>query len=209
MGLCALVMKLGLEPSEERNIIKRHFDEYIRRGVDQAFTLGTVVSIRTKVHEDDSDATNCPRCWSQVELEPNDVQCPACHGSGWISTNSQTGYRLRIFSRAHIPEFSDERRREALGEQREINTSWWVNFTERELRDGDIIAKVEPDDIDHPKYIKNTLEYFEVIGAEQPALHPGYHPVSGHLIVAQQVNVMLLDYQRPERTLDMGGNLKI
>ncbi len=158
---------------------------WARRNVDEAFSYGEPVVIRTKVREQDADAIHCVRCWDSVRIDAGDPNCSACHGSGWIHSETLTGYRLRVFSRAHIRPLDDDFQTTELGLASSDKVQFWLNFTERELRNDDLIARVEPDDVVNPTFVNAVHDMFEVVAAVQPSLMPQYHPENNPYIMAQ------------------------
>ncbi len=189
-------------PSEIRRRALKDMD-FARKSVDEAFDHGVVVSIRTQARQDDLDSIVCLRCWDPVRNEAKDPTCPMCQGSGWIDPHSMTGYRMRTISRAHIPEIQEQYTQTSTGQDNQVNQTIWVNYTPRELRDGDLIALIEPDDIDEPTSVKVILRKYEVTNAQQPALNPGFHPEGGPMILAQQVGVNMIRPHQPEDRVDM------
>lgn len=200
--------------SQNRSIAQKDF-ERVRRNVDEAFEYGEPVSIRTKVREADEDSIFCPLCWDEVRLESSDPYCSACQGSGWVSHESYEGYRFRVISLAHIPPSPDQFDVEPGGESHDYDLEFWVNFTERELKDGDLIARVEWENLDKPEFGTiplneyGTQSIFKVTHAIQPALMPGYHIIDGNMIMAQQVRTRFVDDERPESRVDMLANLAL
>jgi hypothetical protein len=173
-----------------------------------AFMAGQWVAIRTQVRPDHPDAINCIRCWSPEREEATDPTCPVCQGSGWISQDTYTGYRLRIFAQAQIPETVDQYYPTRFGLTDKVETRFWVNFTERPLADGDLIAHVVVNDVDNPEYIVSEIRRFEVIESLNPQLHPGVNTqVHSDLIVAQDVRADQLNIDRPEMHIDMDENI--
>ncbi len=162
-----------LKPSEARNKSRKYLPN-IRQNVDYAFNFGTHITIRTLVRHDDNDAIKCTRCWDEVRMEAADPDCPLCQGSGYISEITLTGYRFRVFSMAHVSEIADEEHHTEQGIDEGFTNSFWVNFTERELKDGDLIAIVEPDDLDKPRYVNEVIQMFEVTSAQPYSLHPDF-----------------------------------
>ncbi len=207
MGLCKV--KLGAKPSEAHKTARKYFDKSVRRGINQAFVGGSWVSIRSQVRPDHEDAITCIRCWSDERAEPTDPRCPVCQGTGWISSETYTGYRLRVFAQAHIPETVDQYYPVKTGQTDKVETRIWVNFTERPLQDGDLIAHIEPDNLDEPKYIKRTIRRFEVIESVNAQLHPGINSLdNSNIILAQDARVDQQNIDRPETFVDMDENMK-
>ncbi len=181
---------------------------YLRSSIDEAFEYGEPVVIRTKVREQDSDGIRCPRCWDEVRHASNDPSCPACYGSGWVHNETFTGYRLRVFTRAHIRPLDDQLDQGPQGLSREDRVEFWINYTARELRDDDLIARIEPDDVMNPTFVREKLDLFEVVSALQPSLMPQYHPQNNPYILAQKVITQVVGKSRPEYMIDMNENLK-
>lgn len=170
--------------SESRRISKRHMKRF-RRNIDYAFTFGSVVAIRTKVRQGDPDGMLCPICWDPVRGGPSDPECPSCYGAGLVHGLTLTGYRYSVLSHAHISSVDDRFTITVRGQEYTVTNQFWVNYTEWALRDGDLIAQVEADNVDNPRFIEEIKQFYEVISARETGLHPGH---GEHLNLAQFVD---------------------
>ncbi len=188
--------------------------EKIQRNVEYAFEFGEPIVIRTLVREVDSDAIQCPRCWDNVRVQAGDTYCPACYGNGFVSHETLTGYRLRVFSKAHIEDIGDQVSPRTLGDNFYIEAVFWINHTERELRAGDLILRFEPEDNENPQFGSPVIhdwqsnQLFEVKNAIQPSLRPSSQKLNSESILAQKVTCVLVDVEQRESLVDMNENLK-
>ncbi len=200
-------MRVGSRTSEAQRMARHYVDKSIRKGINQAFTWGQWVAIRSQVRPDDKDALKCVRCWSDERAESTDPRCPVCNGSGWISDVSYTGYRLRVFSQAQIPESQDQYFPTEVGLTDKIDFKIWVNFTERPVHDGDLIAHIIPDDVDNPSRIVEIVRRFEVIDAFNYQMHPALNRLDSSNLLAQEVRVDQQNIDRPETFVNMDENI--
>jgi hypothetical protein len=194
-----------MRPSDYRAEAAQDLAVY-KGDVADAFDFGNVVAIRTAVRQEDRDARYCPLCWDPVRNEASDPYCPVCYGNGFVSTVNVRGYRPRIFARAHLGEISDKTETMPTGRTYVQEATFYIAFTERELHDGDLLAEVETDDVDDPSYVVDEVRRWELIDAQQPKLHPGYHPDDSVTALGQVATASTVQDEMPEASLNMDEN---
>jgi len=147
--------------------------QYVRQGLDQAFQHGSWAWLRHAASVYDDLSMHCPRCWDDDKEAAGDPRCDLCYGNGFIDIDSGRGYSRAVRVRMMLGEVTDDPTPTVGGETNQNSNDFWIEYTERPIRTGDLLQRMMVDDYDHPLADHDRSDKYQIASSRWPVLHPG------------------------------------